>query len=230
MDKIKDIIFQDIEQLAEATADMYPRLVWGLNNITGKNGWLVLVDMEYIDYIEGTVPTMYNNHICNQNLDTDALGHNIYVCACGKKGIKKLTIMKYEHKDFRYILLGACCILTMDNFLKQIQGVEDFKKKIIRWNITIKEQSRKYKYNLCFCCKNRNVSKTRVYKKEQKQYWCKDCCLTGGKIKCINCGHPRFFLRSPTTGEIMLYCSDCFYDNSIEDKTFTQHCYDCGND
>tara|TARA_R110002167_G_scaffold30647_2_gene101261 strand:+ start:1585 stop:2304 length:720 start_codon:yes stop_codon:yes gene_type:complete len=229
-----DTNIQTVEQLAEATSNMYMPLVKGLKRITGENGWFVLNDMTYNSYAEKQLPLgVQKFDVCPLNFIKSNSSAEEYVCACGKPHISKLTIMDYDHIydgiQYQYIILGSECIQTTAKFLLQINGITDFKKKINMWSSIIKKEARKYKFNSCFCCETRAVSKTTLYKKKQRKYWCKDCCSLGGKVKCIECGYLRFYMISPTTREPMLYCRDCFYDHNIDKISFTQKKLQCSS-
>ena len=166
----------EIKQLAEATASLYTRLTDGLNHITLKNGWIVLLEMKQISYIHANSPAelLDFNNLCPYNIGEDQKG-KFFKCACGKKHISKLSIMEYKGEDFEYILIGSECINTLNNFTANISGIDNLKEKFMEWSLYIKEEEHKINFKECVCCKKYKVNKKYDYKKEHRKYWCNDC-------------------------------------------------------
>jgi len=227
-----NIYQKDLDIIALAQSKTYPKLIQGLENITGRNGFLVLSEMIIDSYLQVENPNTLTSHIetmgkvlCPANIEDSEYLENTKVlkCACGKKHIKNLTLMKYgQSGNFDLIILGSECINTMLKFVGKIPDLHLFNHLITNWSIYIKREARKYKWNSCFACDRWNISKTTKYKKEHRKYWCLDCAGIGGKVKCIECGFLRHFTKSPTTKEYMLYCSRCFYDPNIKKISFQE--------
>ena len=206
-----NIYQNDIDKIALEQSKTYPNLIKGLKKITNKNGFLVLSQLVIDSYIQV-------ENVSELNSDREIL-----MCACGKKHIKNLTLMKYkEEPSFDLIILGSECINTMLKFVNKIEDIHLFRTLIENWGIYIEKEARKYKWNSCFYCEKWNVSKTTKYKKEHRKYWCLDCAGIGGKVKCVDCGFLRHFTKSPTTKEYMLYCSRCFYDPNVKKISFEE--------
>lgn len=201
----------EIKTIAEATAGLYNRLSRGLEKITKKNGWIVLSELEYVDFLHLSDPNHLEEmegRICPSNYVKQD-GDNYFMCACGKKHISNLALFEYKTKDFEYIILGSECIKSADKFLQRVGDIDNFQEKVKKWLFTIKEEERKLKYNKCIACPKYAVAKNYEYKNPARKLWCKDCC-SGGQIKCIQCGSWRLYAPD-YRGKPMKYCISCYY-------------------
>jgi hypothetical protein len=212
----------EISQISKAIGEVYTRLTNGLQEITGKNGWEVLYDMGFSTYLEcETVDDLMEmeGDICPYNIQNGING-KVFVCACGKKHIQKLSVMEYrcqkpnpQKKDFKYIIIGSKCIHTLTKFVKDIEDIDDFKKKIFDWELVIKEEERKHRNNKCVCCGKYNIQKNYKYKKEQRKFWCRDCC-SGDYVKCVKCKKFRLYQKTSYDNKPMKFCPPCWFGSS----------------
>jgi len=204
----------EIVEIAKATSEVYTRLTRGLEHITGKNGWMVLFEMELASYVKAKTPDdllEMEGRVCKDNLAEDEQG-KYFKCACGKNHIHRLTFMEYDHPDFEYIILGAECIKTTDDFMAKISGIENFKEKVKKWYKYIKDEERKLTHNACIACGKYDIQKKYKYKKEWRNLWCRDCCIYD-RVKCVCCGDYRDF-KKDWKGNAMRYCPPCYFSST----------------
>ncbi len=204
---------EEIKEIADIFAGTYCRLTDGLNHITLKNGWQVLADMEYSSFVNESKPSElmeFEGRICPSNI-YNRDGEEYFMCACGKKHIHNLAIMSYPHNDFEYIILGSECVHTAKKYLKEIEGIENFKEKVDKWLYYIKEEQKKIKNKKCIACDKYKVRRNFVYKNPARNLWCNECC-SGGQVKCIKCNDFRLY-KDDWKGNPMRYCQRCYFSS-----------------
>jgi len=210
-DAVKD---EEIKTIANATVGLYTRLTDGLHHITDKNGWQVLADLEFSSYLELDDPDQLmemEGRICPINIQQDVEG-KYFQCACGKKHIKRLSIMEYKKaKDWEYLVLGSECISTLEKYTKELEGIDNIKKKIKLWLEDIKDEVKKLRYKKCISCNEYKVSRTTNYKNPARHFWCNNCS-SAGKVKCVTCGDYRFF-NLDWKKQPMKYCRSCYFSS-----------------
>ena len=198
------------QKFFKATDKLYTRLVNGLKNNTGKNGWEVLVDMKYIDFASCEDPDDFNSYerICPANIKVNG-GTKYFQCICGKPHIKNLTLMEYKCDEWDYMIVGSNCIEGTYKFIKDIQDIDNLKEKMSIWIKEINTEKRKQKYKKCVSCGEYRVSKMTDYKNPARKYWCNNCC-GGDCVNCIKCGRDRVF-QYDWRGKPMLLCRPCYF-------------------
>ena len=117
--------------------------------------------------------------------------------------------MEWDGSNYKYIIIGSSCIITIHKFLKQIEGIPNIIAKLERWIEYIKEEEKKTKNTQCVCCKKYKISKTTKYKKQQRKNWCVDC-ISSDKVKCIMCKEFIFYERD-YYGKPKKYCRPCYF-------------------
>jgi len=208
----------ELDIINEICGNVYSRLVKGIKESTGINGWEVLYDMDYHQYVESETPSelgLLEKFVSKSNIRNDPTkAENHLVCICGKEHIKKCSIMKYNHisegEEKDYIILGSQCINTLNDFIAEVStaNIPNFKDKIKDWVIRIKKGELKYTKKKCVACKERKITRGKIYVNEARQKWCVNCC-SGNKVKCVECPNWRTYMKD-WRGKPMKLCYSCY--------------------
>lgn len=206
------------QQIICAVGELYTKLTNNLENFLGKNGWLVISEMDLKEFV-------YCSHIDDLDIDiknncmNENIIDNVVHCACGKPHIKNLSVMSYPHtcektNDYKkYIIIGSDCVKKLEKFDKELSSIPNLKEKIEKWVEFIKEEISKTQKIECKSCGAKKILKNYKYTKKHKKFFCKKC-LRDNQSKCIKCGVWRA-KKLDYKGNPMLLCPPCYFGNSV---------------